>query len=68
MILNQLNFGYLKGDTDGDGYLSASDALVLRKYLAKINTTDIYLQAADINGDGHVDAKDQYELRIKLAA
>ena len=56
------------GDLDGDGEISASDSLIMRKYLSKlIVDADINVSLADMNGDGRINAKDQFELRKILA-
>ncbi len=73
-ILDKANkvFDYVyakSGDLDGDGEISANDALIMRKYLAKmILEDDINVDFADMNGDGRINAKDQFELRKLLAA
>lgn len=49
----------IKGDTSGDGIVTAADALMLTKYLkGNIQLTPEELEAADVNGDGVVDDKD----------
>ncbi|MHA6534097.1 InlB B-repeat-containing protein [Paenibacillus sp. BAC0078] len=49
----------VKGDANGDGILTAADALLLTKYLkGSIQLSPEELEAADVNGDGVVDEKD----------
>jgi len=56
------------GDVDGDFAITMNDALLMRKYLAKIfNLDDLYASRADVNGDGYVDAIDQLRIRKALA-
>lgn len=57
----------MSGDVDGDGALSASDALLMRKFLARAITEDsIIIGGADLNEDGIVNAKDMILLRKAL--
>ncbi|MWV46125.1 hypothetical protein GRF59_21115 [Paenibacillus sp. HJL G12] len=47
------------GDADGDGKVTAADALLLTKYIkGKITLTPEQLQALDMNGDGQWDDED----------
>ncbi len=56
------------GDVDGDYAITMNDALLMRKYLAKIIDMDaLYASRADVNGDGYVDAIDQLRIRKALA-
>ena len=56
------------GDVDGDFDLTGNDALLMRKYLAKIIDLDaLYVSRADANGDGYIDALDQLRIRKALA-
>lgn len=49
----------VKGDADGDGKVTAADALLLTKYIkGKITLTPEQLQALDMNGDGKWDDED----------
>ena len=51
----------LKGDVDGDGVITAQDALlVLQLIPTKMSSTadDIIYQIADVNGDGKISAQD----------
>ena len=57
---------YTMGDTDGDGTISAADAVLLAQHLAGWETK-INLSAADVNGDGEVNAKDSVLLAQYLA-
>ncbi|MCL2513221.1 MAG: dockerin type I repeat-containing protein [Oscillospiraceae bacterium] len=46
-----------KGDADGDGEITASDARAVLRHVAKLETlTGEALKAADLNGDGNIDA------------
>lgn len=57
------------GDLDGDGEVTAADALLMRNYLArKLSDEDINTSAADVNGDGKINAKDQLMIRRALMA
>ncbi|MEI7024721.1 NHL domain-containing protein [Paenibacillus sp. y28] len=56
----------MKGDANGDGKVTAADALIIYKYIQnKITLTDDELQALDMNDDGKVDAQDA-ELIMKM--
>ncbi len=57
-----------RGDTNGNGLLESEDALVMRKYPARLITKDeISYYADDVNGDGNINALDQFHLRKMLA-
>ena len=45
------------GDVDGDAAISATDANVILRYVAKL-TADVNDAVADVNGDGVVNATD----------
>jgi photosystem II stability/assembly factor-like uncharacterized protein len=50
---------FVMGDADGDGKVTAADALLLSKYIkGKITLTPEQLQALDMNGDGKWDDED----------
>lgn len=50
---------FVMGDADGDGKVTASDALLLTKYIkGKITLTPQQLQSLDMNGDGILDNED----------
>jgi hypothetical protein len=50
---------FVMGDGDGDGKVTANDALLLTKYIkGKITLTPQQLQALDMNGDGILDNDD----------
>ncbi|MCL2018339.1 MAG: dockerin type I domain-containing protein [Oscillospiraceae bacterium] len=50
---------YEKGDVNGDGKITARDALLILKHVSgKEIITGNALEAADVNGDGKVDAND----------
>jgi photosystem II stability/assembly factor-like uncharacterized protein len=56
---------FVMGDADGDGKVTASDALLLTKYIkGKVTLTPQQLQALDMNGDGKWDDED---IKIILA-
>ena len=56
------------GDIDLDGEVTITDATLLQKYLAEIETlTDEQLSVADANADGHVDIKDATYIQLKIA-
>lgn len=58
----------LLGDVDGDGILSAYDALlVLRMAVDGPSFTDAQRAAADVNGDGSVDASDALQIMRTVA-
>jgi len=58
----------LIGDADGDGEITAADALVLKKYFAGIVTLeDINIELADAFEDGKINAKDLLMIRKLLA-
>ena len=56
------------GDINGDGLISAQDALLLRKYLVGLAVEGHFDgAAADLNGDGVIDILDLVRLRKLLA-
>ncbi|MBQ7500227.1 MAG: hypothetical protein IJT91_04970, partial [Clostridia bacterium] len=58
---------YSKGDVNGDGYVSAKDILLFKKYLAcKVEFNAAQLTAADINGDGNVNSRDRKYVSLLL--
>ena len=48
----------VKGDTDGDGYLSAMDLYIIKEILGGKSFDPMYVCAADLNGGGSVTDKD----------
>lgn len=57
-----------KGDVNGDGRLSVSDASYLQMALADMVTLDEFQnKAADFNGDGRITVSDVTALQMKLA-
>ncbi|PKM62820.1 MAG: hypothetical protein CVU97_03240, partial [Firmicutes bacterium HGW-Firmicutes-21] len=57
----------VKGDINGDGYLSAEDLYCLIEILENIGSYDTaYMKAADINGNGRVANGDMTALRAQL--
>ena len=57
------------GDVDGDGDRDATDAILLRKYLAGMRNLDVTIneKACDVNGDGVIDVRDAILLLKHLA-
>ena len=55
------------GDVNGDGTVSALDALEVAKYLAGAEGADVIRDAADMNADGQVSAYDSLQFRLCLA-
>ncbi len=71
LVVGSYDFAWNKvaGDVDNDGVLSVSDAMVMRKYLAKVIGDDnVHADLMDVNGDEVVNAKDQLTIRKALAA
>ena len=73
MAFGSSDFAYTNrvynGDVDGDYALTAADALLMRKYLARVIDIDALVQSrADANLDGAVNAKDQLVIRKAIAA
>ena len=55
------------GDVDGDGNVSAADALeVLKSVVGKVTLTDSQILAADVDGSGNVDAADALDILKKV--
>ncbi|MBO5196742.1 MAG: hypothetical protein J6C03_06585 [Clostridia bacterium] len=56
------------GDVDGDGEITASDALAMRKYLSGRTTAEgINIDLADAFEDGRINAKDLLVIKKILA-
>lgn len=55
-----------KGDVNGDGKLSVSDATAIQKYVASIDV-EIIAKNADVNGDGKISVADATYLQKVLA-
>ncbi len=53
----------IRGDTDGDGFITAYDMLTLERMLKNYQYDSVYLQAGDINGNGVLADNDFRELR-----
>lgn len=73
MAFGSADFAYTgrayNGDVDGDNAITAADALLMRKYLARvIDLSALVSSRADANGDGVINAKDQLVIRKTLAA
>ena len=43
---------YLRGDADGDGEVTITDATAIQRTLAEIPTASFFEKAADVDGDG----------------
>lgn len=43
---------YLRGDADGDGFVTISDATTIQRTIAEIPTASFFEKAADVDGDG----------------
>ncbi|MGM9635963.1 MAG: dockerin type I domain-containing protein [Candidatus Avispirillum sp.] len=73
MAFGSSDFAYTNrvynGDVDGDYAITAADALLMRKYLARVIDIDALVQSrADANNDGAINAKDQLVIRRAIAA
>ncbi len=58
---------YIAGDANGDGKITATDSLLLRRSLVDASTAIANAKALDVNRDGAIDAKDSAALRATLA-
>ena len=59
----------IKGDVDGDGYMSISDATCIQLYLAYLcDLTSEQKLAADVDGDGLVTISDATKIQMVLAS
>ena len=55
------------GDVDGDGKVTAADALeVLKSVVGKVTLTDDQLTKADVDGSGKIDAADALDILKKV--
>ncbi|MBP0978730.1 MAG: dockerin type I repeat-containing protein, partial [Oscillospiraceae bacterium] len=54
----------VKGDIDGNGAVSTSDLILIKKYLT--GDRSVSASAADLNSDGAVDAQDFLTLKAVL--
>ena len=73
MAFGSADFAYTNrvynGDVDGDYAITAADALLMRKYLARvIDLSALVSSRADANGDGVINAKDQLVIRKAIVA
>ena len=60
--------GFVPGDVNGDGDLTMKDVLLMRRYIAGLDTlTDAQIERGDINGDGDIDMKDVLRARRIIA-
>lgn len=57
----------LLGDVNGDGYVRASDVILLRRYIAGGDVVGFVEANADVNGDGRIRSTDVVTLRSYLA-
>jgi hypothetical protein len=56
------------GDINGDGKINATDALIIKRYIAgNVTLTDAQKSAADINGDGRINATDSLLIKRYIA-
>ena len=56
------------GDLNGDGVVSTTDLVTLRRYLAGLTTLDSKGEAAaDLDGNGSITTTDLVRLRLQLA-
>lgn len=59
---------YLEGDLNSDGKVSTTDIVLMRRYIAGLDTVnEKAVLAADINGDGRVSTTDLVKIRRILA-
>ncbi len=57
------SFDYIRGDVNGDGSISMSDAnMVISYYLADDKPSDFNFEAADMNGDGDITMSDANQI------
>ena len=54
------------GDVNGDGYVNATDAGLVRRYVAKLDA-ELIEGVADVNGDGYINATDAGLIRRYVA-
>lgn len=58
----------MKGDVDGDNYVSINDASLIQKHCAKMITlTDAQQKVADTDGDGYISINDASRIQKVLA-
>lgn len=62
-----VNASGLLGDVNGDGYVRATDVIILRKYIAGDIVSGFVETNADVNGDGKIRSTDVVLLRCFLA-
>lgn len=55
------------GDLNNDGKINSIDSLLLRKYIASVQTHSINVAAADLNGDTRITAKDTILMKQYLS-
>lgn len=53
-----VNVATLRGDVNGDGFVTTADVIAERGYIAEGITQGINLEQTDVNGDGEVDVAD----------
>ena len=54
------------GDVNGDGVISANDATIIMRYVARLNS-EINESVADVNGDGIISANDATQIKRYVA-
>ena len=58
---------YVKGDTDGDGKLTVTDYLLIKRHILKTTVlTEEFFKAADVDGDGSVASTDYVLIKRHL--
>ena len=58
----------LRGDADGDGKITISDATMIQEYIADYDMPDPFqIRACDVNGDGSINISDTTEIQRFLA-
>ena len=63
-VVGNVNKTTIKGDVDGNGVLTVSDATLIQKYSASITEfTSEQIKLADVNGDGAVNVLDSTEVQ-----
>lgn len=63
-VVGNVNKTAIKGDVDGNGVLTVSDATLIQKYSASITEfTSEQIKLADVNGDGAVNVLDSTEVQ-----
>lgn len=58
--------GHIRGDANGDGYVSIVDVTAIQRRLAGLSVSSFHEKAADVNGDG-LDITDATRIQRFLA-